>query len=77
MVESGKFDQLEAKIKQVVDRCVELKKQLAEQDEVILAKDRELREANATIRALQEDKDAVRVKVESLLEKLDALELPS
>jgi len=76
-VESGKFDQLEAKIKQVVDRCVELKKQLAEQDEVILAKDRELREANATIRALQEDKDAVRVKVESLLEKLDALELPS
>lgn len=76
-MESGKFDQLEAKIKQVVDRCVELKKQLAEQDEVILAKDRELREANATIRALQEDKDAVRVKVESLLEKLDALELPS
>jgi chromosome segregation ATPase len=76
-VESGKFDQLEAKIKQVVDRCVELKEQLAEQDEVILAKDRELREANATIRALQEDKDAVRVKVESLLEKLDTLELPS
>ncbi|OPL16235.1 MAG: hypothetical protein AVO39_06200 [delta proteobacterium MLS_D] len=76
-MESGKFDQLEAKIKQVVDRCVELKEQLAEQDEVILAKDRELREANATIRALQEDKDAVRVKVESLLEKLDTLELPS
>lgn len=76
-MESGKFDQLEAKIKQVVDRCVELKEQLAEQDEVILAKDRELREANATIRALQEEKDAVRVKVESLLEKLDALELPS
>ncbi len=76
-MESEKFDQLEAKIKQVVDRCVELKEQLAEQDEVILAKDRELREANATIRALQEDKDAVRVKVESLLEKLDALELPS
>lgn len=75
-MESEKFDQLEAKVKGVVDRYLQLKGQVAEQDELLRTKSRELQEANEAIRALNEEKTAVRDKVEALLGKLDSLDVP-
>lgn len=75
-MESEKFDQLEAKVKGVVDRYLQLKGQVAEQDELLRTRSRELQEANEAIRALNEEKAAVRDKVEALLGKLDSLDVP-
>ena len=74
-MESEKFDQLESKIKGIVDACAQLKRQVAEQEELIRTKDRQLIEASESIRAFKEEKEAVRGKVESLLEKLEALDV--
>ncbi len=75
-MESENFDQLETKVKGVVDRYLQLKGQVAEQDELLRTKSRELQEANEAIRALNEEKAAVRDKVEALLGKLDSLDVP-
>lgn len=73
-VESHTFDQLEEKIKKVIDMYVQLKQRTGELEELIQARDRELREANAAVRALKDEKEAVKGRIDSLLEKLDRIE---
>lgn len=73
-VESQTFDQLEEKIKKVIDMYVQLKQRTGELEELIQARDRELREANAAARALKEEKEAVKGRIDSLLAKLDRIE---
>jgi FtsZ-binding cell division protein ZapB len=73
-VESHTFDQLEAKIRKVIDMYVQLKQRTGELEELVRTRDRELREATAAVRALKEEKEAVKGRIDSLLEKLDHLD---
>ncbi|MDD5475184.1 MAG: cell division protein ZapB [Syntrophales bacterium] len=74
MVDEGKFDQLEAKIKEVVDSYVQLRQKAGEMEELIRVRDQELSEAQAVIQSLKGEREAVRVKVESLLDRLEGLD---
>ncbi len=66
-MELAKFDELEEKIKGIVEECSFLKKRNQELEGLFKDKDVEIEEANRKIRELNEEWDAVRAKVDSLL----------
>lgn len=66
-MELAKFDELEEKIKGIVEECSFLKKKNQELEKLSEDKDGELKEANRKIKELNEEWDAVRAKVDSLL----------
>ena len=70
-MELAKFDELEEKIKGIVEECSFLKKRNQELEELFKDKDRELEKASRKIRELNEEGDAVRAKVDSLLGMLE------
>jgi len=75
-VELQKFDELEVKIKLIVDQHVQLKKRNEELEELIAQKTGELEEAHGRIRTLNEERDTVRTKIDSLLERLSGVDVP-
>jgi uncharacterized coiled-coil DUF342 family protein len=66
-LELAKFDELEEKIKGIVEECSFLKKKNQELEKLSKDKDGELKEANRKIKELNDEWDAVRAKVDSLL----------
>ncbi len=75
-MELGKFDELEGKIKSIIGECSFLKKRNQELEDVLKDKDRELEEANSRIQRLSEEWDAVRARVDSLLDILQDISVP-
>ena len=69
-MELVRFDELEEKIRGIVEECSFLKKRNQELEELFKDKDRELEEANRKIRNSNEEGNAVRAKVDSLLDML-------
>lgn len=71
-----KFDELEEKIKGIIGEFSFLKKRNQELEELLKDKDGELEEANSKIKGLGEEWNAVRVKVDSLLDMLKDITVP-
>lgn len=75
-MEFQKFSELESKINGLLGDYALLKKRNLELEEELQNKNRELEEANVKLEGLREDKDAVRSKVDSLLDLLQEIKTP-
>jgi chromosome segregation ATPase len=75
-MELTEFSELEKKIKNLLGDYAQLKKSYQELEDILKNKESALKEANSTIRGLTEEKDAVRTKVDSLLELLQDIQVP-
>lgn len=74
-MEFGKFKELEEKIRNLVSEYSLIKKRNQELEELLKNKELELGEASAKIGKLNEERDAVRTKVDSLLDLLQDIEV--
>lgn len=75
-LELSSFEQLEGKIKIIINEYSLLKKRNNELEEILKNKSLELEEANKSIRGLKEEKDFIRTKVDSLLDMLQDIKVP-
>ena len=75
-MEFQKFSELENKISGLLGDYALLKKRNLELEEELQNKNKELEEANVKLEGLREDKDAVRSKVDSLLDLLQEIKTP-
>jgi chromosome segregation ATPase len=69
-VEIGKFNELEDKIKQIVGEQSFLKKQISTLEEALRNKESEIEGYKSKIVALDEERNNVRARVDSLLDLL-------
>jgi len=69
-VEIKKFNDLEEKIRNIVSAYAELKTKHDKLEEQLKGKDLELQETYNKIRGLNEERDTIRTKVDSLLDLL-------
>jgi len=69
-VEFVKFKELEEKITKIIEETAVLKTRSQELEELLKNKDRELEEANKKLKGLNEERETVRAKVDSLLDLL-------
>jgi uncharacterized coiled-coil DUF342 family protein len=76
VVEFSKFDELEKKIMGLIGDYELLKKRNIELEELLQNKNSEMNEANNKMRVLKEERDAVRTKVDSLLDLLQETKSP-
>jgi uncharacterized coiled-coil DUF342 family protein len=70
-VELVKFKELEERIKGLVEEYNTLKKKTKELEELVEIRTGELKEANGKIARLNEERDSVRHKVDTLLDLLE------
>ncbi|HNQ01427.1 MAG TPA: cell division protein ZapB [Syntrophales bacterium] len=70
-MELVKFRELEQRIKGLVEEHQALKRRLKELEELVEIKSGEVREANSKITKLNEERDSVRQKVDTLLDLLE------
>ncbi|NPV05885.1 MAG: cell division protein ZapB [Syntrophaceae bacterium] len=70
-MELVKFRELEQRIKGLVEEHQALRKRLKELEELVEIKSGEVREANSKIAKLNEERDSVRQKVDTLLDLLE------
>jgi len=75
-VEFQKFSELENKINGLLGDYALLKKRNLELEEEVQQKTRELEEVTVKLESFKEDKDAVRSKVDSLLDLLQEIKAP-
>lgn len=69
-MELVRFNELEEKIKDIIEKSTLLKKRNQELEELLKNKDNELEEVKNEIRTLNEERGSVRTKVDSLLDML-------
>jgi uncharacterized coiled-coil DUF342 family protein len=69
-VELVKFEELESKLRNLLEEHIFLKKKNRELEEIIRSKGLELEEANNNIRGLNEERNTIRTKVDSMLDLL-------
>lgn len=69
-MELVKFEELESKLKNLLEEHILVKKKNRELEELIRSKGVELEEANNKIRGLNEERNTIRTKVDSLLDLL-------
>ncbi len=75
-MEFSKFDELEKKINGLVSDYELLKKRNLELEELLKDKNSEMSEANNKMGVFKEERDAVRTKVDSLLDLLQEIKSP-
>lgn len=75
-MEFQKFSELENKINGLLGDYALLKKRNLELEEEVQQKTRELEEVTVKLESFKEDKDAVRSKVDSLLDLLQEIKAP-
>ena len=76
IVEFLKFDELEKKLRDMIGDYALIKKRNQELEELLQNKTMELEEAKSKIGGLREERDAVRTKVDSLLDLLQEIKAP-
>ncbi|MEE9911982.1 MAG: hypothetical protein K4571_09700 [Deltaproteobacteria bacterium] len=74
-MEIGKFTELEDKIKHIVSEQVFLKKQISILEDALKNKELELEEYKSKLRVLDEERNSVRARVDSLLDLLADIEV--
>ncbi len=70
-----KFQELEAKIKNLIEEHALLRKKNRELEELLNSKGVELEGANNKIRGLNEERNSIRTKVDSLLDLLQDIKV--
>ena len=75
-MEFVKFNALEEKIRSLIQEQAILKKRNQELEGLLNQKEIELQEINKKIRGLDEERDAIRTKVDSLLDLLQDIQVP-
>lgn len=75
-MEIQKFDELEKQITDLVEEYALLKNRNRELEELLKSKTTELEEKNNHMGGLREERDAVRTKVDSLLDLLQGIKAP-
>ena len=75
-VEFLKFDELEKKISGLIEDYAVLKKRNRELEGLLQNKMMEMEEANKQMGGLKEERDAIRTKVDSLLDLLQKIKVP-
>lgn len=65
-----KFKELDDKVRNLVSEQASLKKKNQELEELLTNKELELEEANIKIRGLTEERNSIRIEVDSLLDLL-------
>jgi uncharacterized coiled-coil DUF342 family protein len=75
-VEFVKFSALEEKIKSLIQEQALLKKKNQELEGLLKQKEMVLEEINKKVRGLDEERDAIRTKVDSLLDLLQDIQVP-
>lgn len=71
-----KFDELEQKLREMIGDYAVLKNRTLELEGLLQSKALELEEANRKIGGLREERDAIRTKVDSLLDLLQEIKTP-
>ena len=74
-VELEKFAKLEEKIKVIVAEKVSLKKQIQTLEDTLKSKEAELQGVNGKLKALDEERNSVRARVDSLLDLIADVDL--
>ncbi len=74
-MELGKFKELEDKIRGIVSEKVFLKKQIQILEEALKNKEAEFEGLNGKLKALDEERNSVRARVDSLLDLLADIDL--
>jgi len=74
-VELGRFDELERKIREIVEEYSTLKNRNQELERLLEEKNAQLEGAENRARVLDEQKDAVRTRVDMLLDMLRDIEV--
>lgn len=74
-MELVKFNELEEKVKSIIKEYALLKKRNEELEVLLKSKDGELEEVRNKIGMLNEERDSVRTKVDSLLNMLHGIEI--
>jgi chromosome segregation ATPase len=74
-VELEKFAKLEEKIKVIVAEKVSLKKQIQTLEDTLKSKEAELEGVNGKLKALDEERNSVRARVDSLLDLIADVDL--
>jgi uncharacterized coiled-coil DUF342 family protein len=75
-LEFVKFSALEEKIKSLIQEQAVLKKKNQELEGLLKQKEMALEEINKKVRGLDEERDAIRTKVDSLLDLLQDIQVP-
>ncbi len=75
-MEFVKFGQLEERIKGLIEEYSILKKEKQDLEGLLKKKDGELEEARNNLKKLQEERDAIRAKVDSLIDMLQDIGEP-
>ncbi len=74
-MEISKFAELEEKIKYIVNEQVFLKKQISVLEDALKNKETEIEEYKSKLRILDEERNSVRARVDSLLDLLADIEV--
>ena len=74
-MEISKFTELEDKIKYIVNEQVFLKKQISVLEDALKNKESELEEYKSKLRVLDEERNSVRARVDTLLDLLADIEV--
>ena len=74
-VDLGKFSELENKIKSIVNEQDFYKKQYQKLEEILKNKESELEEFKSKLKVLDEERNSVRARVDSLLDLLADIEV--
>ena len=74
-MEIAKFKELEDKIKHIVGEQVFLKKQISILEEALKNKESEIEQLKSKLRVLDEERNSVRARVDSLLDLLADIEV--
>ena len=75
-MELERFSELEQRIRRILEECSTLKDQTHKLEKLLEGKSAELEEAKSMIKVLTEEKDAVRTKVDMLIDMLHDIEVP-
>ena len=74
-MELEKFAKLEEKIKDIVNEKVSLKKQIQTLEDTLKSKEAEIDKLNGKIKVLDEERNGVRARVDSLLDLIADIDL--
>ncbi|MBI5328312.1 MAG: cell division protein ZapB [Deltaproteobacteria bacterium] len=72
-MELAVFEELQAKVEQLIEQCIELREQNKKLTETLDLKDKEVEALHVKLEKFGKEKGLIREKVETILERLEGL----